>query len=55
MHGGRCSGGRFIPVVPKTLGKLEIDGISIPIAIFIWGDDLSHDDEGGLSKHQAGR
>ncbi len=29
--------GKFAPVVPATLGKLEIAGISIPIAILIWG------------------
>lgn len=28
--------GTFIPAVPQTLGKLEISGISIPIAILIW-------------------
>jgi ACR3 family arsenite transporter len=28
--------GHFIPVVPEELGKLEIAGISIPIAILIW-------------------
>lgn len=28
--------GKFTPAVPATLGKLEIAGISIPIAILIW-------------------
>ena len=28
--------GHFIPVIPEELGKLEISGISIPIAILIW-------------------
>lgn len=28
--------GRFIPSIPDTLGRLEISGISIPIAILIW-------------------
>ena len=28
--------GTFIPTVPQALGKLEISGISIPIAILIW-------------------
>ena len=28
--------GHFIPAVPQALGKLEIAGISIPIAILIW-------------------
>jgi ACR3 family arsenite transporter len=28
--------GHFIPIVPQALGKLEIAGISIPIAILIW-------------------
>lgn len=28
--------GKFIPTIPKALGKLEIAGISIPIAILIW-------------------
>ena len=28
--------GHFIPVIPEALGKLEISGISIPIAILIW-------------------
>ena len=28
--------GRFIPAIPDTLGRLEISGISIPIAILIW-------------------
>lgn len=28
--------GRFLPAVPKLLGKLEIAKISIPIAILIW-------------------
>lgn len=28
--------GKFIPSIPKALGKLEIAGISIPIAILIW-------------------
>lgn len=28
--------GKFLPVVPKFLGKLEIARISIPIAILIW-------------------
>ena len=28
--------GHFIPMIPEALGKLEISGISIPIAILIW-------------------
>ncbi|MBR1702925.1 MAG: ACR3 family arsenite efflux transporter [Lachnospiraceae bacterium] len=28
--------GRFVPVVPKAFGRLEINGISIPIAVLIW-------------------
>ena len=28
--------GKFIPVVPEALGKLEIASISIPVAILIW-------------------
>ena len=28
--------GHFIPVVPELLGQMEVDGISIPIAILIW-------------------
>lgn len=28
--------GKFIPVVPASLGKMDIYGISIPIAILIW-------------------
>lgn len=28
--------GKFIPAIPEVLGKLEIAGISIPIAILIW-------------------
>lgn len=28
--------GKFLPVVPELLGRLEIAGISIPIAILIW-------------------
>ena len=28
--------GHFIPVIPETLGKLEISRISIPIAVLIW-------------------
>ena len=28
--------GKFIPVIPEVLGKTEIAGISIPIAILIW-------------------
>ena len=28
--------GRFLPAIPKFLGKLEIAGISIPIAVLIW-------------------
>ena len=28
--------GKFIPVIPSVLGKMEIAGISIPIAILIW-------------------
>lgn len=28
--------GKFIPAIPEALGKLEIAGISIPIAILIW-------------------
>ena len=28
--------GHFIPVIPDTLGKLQISGISIPIVILIW-------------------
>lgn len=28
--------GKFLPVLPAVLGKLEIAGISIPIAVLIW-------------------
>lgn len=28
--------GYFIPSIPSTLGKLEVSGISIPIAVLIW-------------------
>ena len=28
--------GHFIPAIPEFLGKLEISGISIPIAVLIW-------------------
>lgn len=28
--------GHFIPAVPDALGKMEIAGISIPIAVLIW-------------------
>lgn len=28
--------GHFIPIIPETLGKMQIAGISIPIAILIW-------------------
>ena len=28
--------GKFIPAVPEFLGKLEIAGISVPIAVLIW-------------------
>lgn len=28
--------GKFIPVIPEVLGKMEISGISIPIAVLIW-------------------
>ncbi len=28
--------GKFLTVIPDTLGKLEISGISIPIAVLIW-------------------
>lgn len=28
--------GKFIPIIPEILGKMEIAGISIPIAILIW-------------------
>lgn len=28
--------GKFLPVIPEVLGKMEIAGISIPIAILIW-------------------
>ena len=28
--------GHFLPAIPAALGKMEIDGISIPIAILIW-------------------
>ena len=28
--------GRLIPAIPDTLGRLEISGISMPIAILIW-------------------
>ena len=28
--------GHFIPIVPQILGKMDISGISIPIAILIW-------------------
>ena len=28
--------GKILPVIPEVLGKMEIAGISIPIAILIW-------------------
>ena len=28
--------GRFIPAIPAALGKFQISGISIPIAVLIW-------------------
>jgi ACR3 family arsenite transporter len=28
--------GRFLPAVPETLGKLEYDNVSIPIAVLLW-------------------
>ena len=28
--------GHFIPTIPDTLGKFQISGISIPVAILIW-------------------
>lgn len=28
--------GHFLPSVPRFLDRLQIDGISIPIAILIW-------------------
>ncbi len=28
--------GHFLPALPRFLGRLEIDGISLPIAILIW-------------------
>lgn len=28
--------GKFIPIIPNMLGKLDVSGISIPIAILIW-------------------
>lgn len=28
--------GHFLPIIPNVLGKLQIAGISIPIAILIW-------------------
>lgn len=28
--------GKFLPIIPEVLGKMEIAGISIPIAILIW-------------------
>jgi len=28
--------GRFLPIVPDTLGKLEYDNVSIPIAVLLW-------------------
>ena len=28
--------GHFVPAVPATLGRLQISGISIPIAVLIW-------------------
>lgn len=28
--------GKFIPAIPQVLGKMELAGISIPIAILIW-------------------
>lgn len=28
--------GYFMPVIPRTLDKMEIAGISVPIAILIW-------------------
>ena len=28
--------GHFVPAIPSTLGKFQIAGISIPIAVLIW-------------------
>lgn len=28
--------GKILPAIPEVLGKMEIAGISIPIAILIW-------------------
>lgn len=28
--------GRFLPIVPETLGKLEYDNVSVPIAVLLW-------------------
>ena len=28
--------GHFIPVIPEALGRLQVAGISIPIAVLIW-------------------
>ena len=28
--------GHFVPAIPATLGKFQISGISIPIAVLIW-------------------
>lgn len=36
MYGGWGLIGRFIPVFPVILGKMQIAGISIPMAALIW-------------------
>lgn len=28
--------GKYIPIIPSTLGRMQISGISVPIAILIW-------------------
>ena len=28
--------GKFLPVIPDMLGKMQVAGISIPIALLIW-------------------
>ena len=28
--------GKYIPIIPSALGKMQIAGISVPIAILIW-------------------
>ena len=45
--------GHFIPVVPEALGRMEIAGISIPIAILIWIMIYPMECEGSREKSQG--